>query len=383
MTGQPFLPFSRPSLGEAEIGAVADVLRSGWITTGPRCAQLEARTNELTGAKHSVAVTSATAGMHIAFVAHGIGPGDEVITPSMTWVSTVNLIMLLGATPVFADIDRDTLMVTPESVAAVITERTKLIVPVHYAGAPLDLAPLRALAASRGIPILEDAAHAIGTRYREEMVGKSGTAIFSLHPIKNVTSGEGGIVSTDDAEFAERLRRLRFHGLGSDTYGREAHGRAPQSEVIEPGFKYNMPDMNAVLGLVQMGRLEEFIERRAHLAALYDAAFAGMDGVFPLKRPSWPGRHAWHLYIVRVDPDRAGIDRAGFMGALKELGIGTGIHFRAVHEHRYYRERKDPLRVPLPNTEWNSARLVSLPLVPDMEDKDVRRVVDAIHEVLP
>jgi UDP-4-amino-4-deoxy-L-arabinose-oxoglutarate aminotransferase len=301
----------------------------------------------------------------------------------MTWVSTVNLIMLLGATPVFADIDRDTLMVTPESVAAVITERTKLIVPVHYAGAPLDLAPLRALAASRGIPLLEDAAHAIGTRYRDEMIGKSGTAIFSLHPIKNVTSGEGGIVSTDDAELAERLRRLRFHGLGSDTYGREAHGRAPQSEVLEPGFKYNLPDMNAVLGLVQMDRLEEFIDRRAHLAALYDAGFAGMDGVLPLKRPGWPARHAWHLYIVRVDPERAGIDRAGFMGGLKELGIGTGIHFRAVHEHRYYRERKDPLRAPLPNTEWNSARVVSLPLFPDMVDGDVQRVLDAIHEVLP
>ena len=381
MSSPDFLPFSRPSMSDAEITAVADVLRSGWITTGPKCRELEEKCNQLVGCKHSVAVTSATAAMHIALHAYGIGAGDEVITPSMTWVSTVNLITLLGATPVFADVDRDTLMVTRQSVEPLITPRTKLIVPVHYAGASLDLDPLRALARERGIPLLEDAAHAIGTRYKGEAIGKTGTVIFSLHPIKNVTSGEGGILSTDDAQYAERIRRLRFHGLGSDTYGREAQGRAPQSEVLEPGFKYNLPDMNAVVGLVQMTRLEQFIQRRTELANAYLERFASLPAVLPLSRPTWNQRHAWHLFIVRVDQERTGMKREEFMAALKERGIGTGIHFRAAHEHKFYRERAQFRRAPLPNSEWNSARVLSLPLFPDMGIQDVDRVVKAIREV--
>jgi UDP-4-amino-4-deoxy-L-arabinose-oxoglutarate aminotransferase len=377
-----FLPFSRPSLGDDEISAVADVLRSGWITTGPRARALEERCSELVGARATVAVTSATAGMHLVLQALGIGPGDEVVTPSMTWVSTVNLIVLAGATPVFADVDRDTLMVTRESVEPLVGERTKAIVPVHYAGAALDLDPLRALAAERGIALIEDAAHAIGTAYRGVSVGRSGTAIFSLHPIKNVTSGEGGLVCTDDAELAERLRRLRFHGLGADAYGRETQGRSPQSEVLEPGFKYNLPDVNAAIGLVQLGRLEGFIARRAALAAQYRETLDGDGLLLPLAPPSWPSRHAWHLFVVRLDEERAGLSREDFMGALKERGIGSGIHFRAVHEHRYYRGRPELVRAPLPATEWNSRRLLSLPLFPDMTPSDVERVLDAAQEIL-
>lgn len=380
MSTHDFLPFSRPSLGDAEIDAVADVLRSGWITTGPRCRQLEEEVCTLVGAASAVAVTSATAAMHLALHAHGIGPGDEVITPSMTWVSTVNLVTLAGATPVFADVDRDTLMVTRETVEPLVTERTRMIVPVHYAGASLDLQPLRELADERGIPLIEDAAHAIGTRYRDEPIGASGTAIFSLHPIKNVTSGEGGIFCTDQPELAERIRRLRFHGLGSDTYGREAQGRAPQSEVLEPGFKYNLPDVNAAIGLVQLGRLEDFIERRTALALQYLAELRDLEAVVPLRVA--PGRHAWHLFIVRLDTERAGISREELMAALKERGIGTGIHFRAAHLHRYYRERPASVRAPLPATEWNSERLLSLPLFPDMTPADVRRVVTALREIL-
>lgn len=382
MTQPSFLPFSRPAIGEAEIAAVADVLRSGWITTGPRARQLEDECARLVGATAAMAVTSATAGMHLALLALGIGPGDEVITPSMTWVSTINLITLLGAVPVFADVDRDHLMVTRATVEPCITARTKLIVPVHYAGAPCDLDALRELARERSIPMIEDAAHAIGTRHRDVPVGRSGTVIFSLHPIKNVTSGEGGIVCTDDLQFAERIRRLRFHGLGSDTYGRETQGRAPQSEVLEPGFKYNLPDMNAALGVVQVRRLEEFIQRRTELANEYRGRLRGVPGVLPLAVPPWPHRHAWHLFIVRLDTEATGMSRESFMAALKELGIGTGIHFRAAHEHRYYRERATPRLTGLPATEWNSARVVSLPLFPDMTPTDVDRVVGAIQAVL-
>ncbi len=377
----PFLPFSRPSIAPADIAAVTEVLESGWITTGARCAALEQAFAARTGAAHAVALTSATAGMHLLLHALSIGPGDEVVTPSMTWVSTVNLIVLAGATPVFVDVDRDTLMTTAERVAEALTPRTRLIVPVHFAGAPLDLAPLRELAAHRELPLVEDAAHAAGTEYSGRPVGAAGTAIFSLHPIKNFTTGEGGIVCTDSEPLAARLRRLRFHGLGADAYDRESQGRAPQAEVQEPGYKYNLPDMNAVLGLGQLARLDALNARRAALAARYRELLADVDGVLPLALPPYPLHHVWHLFIVRIDAERAGLDRDEFMARLKARGIGTGLHFRAAHLHRYYREHHPPQRA-LPNTEWNSARVCSLPLFPDMADTDVDRVVDAIRAVL-
>ena len=264
-----FLPLSKPSITEDEISAVADVLRSGWITTGAKNAELERLVCEITGAKYAVALSSATAGMHLLLKARNIGPGDEVITPSMTWVSTANQIELCGATPVFADINRDTLMVEAEMIEPLITERTRLIVPVHYAGASLDLGPLRALAERHAIPLVEDAAHAMGTEYKGQPIGQSGTAIFSFHPIKNITTGEGGMFCTDDAGLAEKIRQLRFHGLGVDAFDRETQGRSPQAEVLTPGYKYNLPDMNAVLGIGQLARLQELNDRRAVIAQAY------------------------------------------------------------------------------------------------------------------
>jgi UDP-4-amino-4-deoxy-L-arabinose-oxoglutarate aminotransferase len=378
----PFLPFSRPSITEQEIAAVGEVLRSGWITTGARCRELEEAFAARVGCRHAVALTSATAGLHVALHALGIGEGDEVITPAMTWVSTINLIRLCGATPVFVDVDRETLMTTRDLVRPRITSRTRLVVPVHMAGAALDLDPLRALAAERGIALIEDAAHAAGTAYRGRPVGQGGHSIFSLHPIKNFTSGEGGIVCTDDPVFAERIRRLRFHGLGSDAFDRQSQGRSPQAEVQEPGFKYNLPDMNAVLGLAQFRRLDEMNGRRAALAARYQALLAREPGVRPLGLPDYPFTHSWHLFIVRVDVDRAGMNRDEFMERLKAEGIGTGIHFRAAHLQKYYRETMPEVRGTLPATEWNSERICSLPLFPDMRDEDVDRVVAAIRRVL-
>ena len=377
-----FLPFSRPCISEAEIEAVAAVLRSGWITTGPKAAAFEAAFCAYCKADGAVALSSATGGMHLLLAAMGIGPGDEVITPSMTWVSTVNLIKLSGATLVFADIDRDTLMVTAATVAPLITERTRLILPVHFAGAPADLEPLRRLAAAKSIPLVEDAAHAAGTEYRGEKIGRRGTAIFSFHPIKNLTCGEGGMFCSDDLELVERIRRLKFHGLGVDAYDRAMQGRSPQAEVLEPGFKYNLTDMAAALGLGQLERLDAFIEKRALLAGRYLELLAGMDEIRPLAMPSYPLRHAWHLFVIRLDTRRAGMDRQTFMAELKKRNIGAGIHFKAVHTQRYYH---DTLRLPpgaLPNTEWNSDRICSLPLFPDMAPEDVDEVVAAIKEVL-
>ncbi|EPQ4128661.1 UDP-4-amino-4-deoxy-L-arabinose aminotransferase [Proteus mirabilis] len=374
-----FLPFSRPAIGDEEIKAVESVLRSGWITTGPQNHQLEQDFCEKFGSKHAIAVCSATAGMHVVLMAMGIGPGDEVITPSQTWVSTINIITLLGAEPVMVDIDRDTLMVSAESIKKAITPRTKAIIPVHYAGAPCDLDALRAVADEAGIPLIEDAAHAIGTRYKDEWIGEKGTSIFSFHAIKNVTCAEGGLVVTDDDELANRVRCLKFHGLGVDAFDRQVQGRKPQAEVVEPGYKYNLSDIHAAIAVVQLSRLEEMNAKRAELVALYREKLQDSP-LEMLSVPEYPHLHANHLFMVRVDKNACGIDRDTFMEKLKQKEIGTGLHFRAAHTQKYYRERYPSLS--LPQSEWNSATLCSLPLFPDMSNKDVIRVVDAINEIL-
>ncbi|HEJ9626388.1 MULTISPECIES: UDP-4-amino-4-deoxy-L-arabinose aminotransferase [Proteus] len=374
-----FLPFSRPAIGDEEIKAVEDVLRSGWITTGPQNHQLEQDFCEKFGSKHAIAICSATAGMHVVLMAMGIGAGDEVITPSQTWVSTMNIITLLGAKPVMIDVDRDTLMVSAEDVKKAITPRTKAIIPVHYAGAPCDLDALRKVAEEAGIPLIEDAAHAIGTRYKNEWIGEKGTSIFSFHAIKNVTCAEGGLVVTDNDELANRVRCLKFHGLGVDAFDRQIQGRKPQAEVVEPGYKYNLSDIHAAIAVVQLGRLDEMNAKRTELVALYREKLKDSP-LEMLSVPEYSHLHANHLFMVRVDKNACGIDRDAFMEKLKQKDIGTGLHFRAAHTQKYYRERYPALS--LPQSEWNSATLCSLPLFPDMSNEDVIRVVDAINEIL-
>ncbi len=378
-----FLAFSRPSISEEEIRAVGEILRSGWITTGPRAAQFETDFAEYCNCPCSgVALTSATAGMHLLLAALGIGPGDEVITPSMTWVSTVNLIVLAGARPVFADIDQDSLMTGADQIAPLVTERTRLIIPVHFAGAALDLDPIRELAESRSIPVVEDAAHAAGTEYRGRKIGSRGTSIFSFHPIKNMTTGEGGMFCSDDEGLLQKIRRLKFHGLGVDAHDRTQQGRSPQAEVLEPGFKYNMMDISAALGLGQLSRLEDFIEKRTALARYYMQRLSEVEEIQPLTVPESTSRHAWHLFIVRLDTEQAGMSREDFMDGLKSRNIGTGLHFRAVHEQHYYKTTFELPAGSLPATEWNSSRICSLPLFPAMSRTDVDDVVAAIKEVL-
>lgn len=373
-----FLPFSRPSMGDEEFQAIKAVLQSGWITTGPQNQALEEAFCTLTGNRFAIAVSSATAGMHVTLMALGVGPGDEVITPSLTWVSTLNMIELLGATPVMIDVDRDTLMVTPEAIEAAITPRTKAIVPVHYAGAPVDIDAIYAVAHRHGIAVIEDAAHAAGTFYKGQHVGGKGTAIFSFHAIKNMTCAEGGLVVTDDENLARQIRSLKFHGLGVDAFDRQTHGRAPQAEVLSPGYKYNLADINAALALVQLAKLPQTNQKRRDIAQRYLRELA--DTPFqPLALPGWPHQHAWHLFIIRVDENRCGISRDALMEQLKARGIGTGLHFRAAHTQKYYRERYPNLA--LPNTEWNSARICSLPLFPDMTHDDTTRVIAALHQL--
>ncbi|MCH5572133.1 UDP-4-amino-4-deoxy-L-arabinose aminotransferase [Pseudomonas syringae] len=376
---QTFLAFSRPSIGDEEIAAVTRVLRSGWITTGPECQKLEEEFAARVGAQHAVALSSATGAMHVALLALGVGPGDEVITPSQTWVSTANMICLLGATPVFVDVDRDTLMTSAALIEQAITPRTKAILPVHYAGAAFDLDPLYALADRHGITVIEDAAHAAGTAYQGRPVGQQGTAIFSFHAIKNMTCAEGAMLVTDNARLADRVRQLKFHGLGVDAYDRLTLGRKPQAEVMEPGFKYNLADINASIARVQLQRLDTINAQRQALASHYLERLANSP-VLPLALPRYAQQHAWHLFILRIDPERCGLDRDAFMKALQARNIGTGIHFIATHLHSYYRKRFPDVR--LPDTEWNSSRLCSIPLFPDMSLDDVERVVGAIESTL-
>jgi len=381
-----FLPLSRPAIAQPEIDAVVEVLKSGWITTGPKNAELEAAIKNYTGAAHAVALSSATAGLHLCLVALGIGPGDEVITPSMTWVSTVNLITLVGAKPVFVDVDKDSLMTTAERIEAQITAKTKLIIPVHYAGAPLDLDAIYALAERHQLPVIEDAAHAIGCHYKGRPIGQTGHCLFSLHAIKNVTTAEGGIFTTHDAQLAERIRRLKFHGLGVDAFDRETQGRAPQAEVIEPGFKYNMPDICAVLGLGQLQRLEEITQQRQALVAAYRERLSSLPGITPLSIPDYPHQHCCHLMIIRVEPSVCGFNRDQLIDYLKQQGIGAGIHFKACHSQKYYREnyasRFGEINPDLSNSEFNSQRICSLPLFPDMQLSDVNRVISAITQFI-
>ncbi|MBL7211225.1 MAG: UDP-4-amino-4-deoxy-L-arabinose aminotransferase [Desulfobacteraceae bacterium] len=377
-----FLPFSRPSITEEDIAAVGRVLRSGWITAGQNTARFEQEFCRYIGCGGAVALSSATAGMHLVLKALGIGPGDEVITPSMTWVSTVNHIVLVGATPVFVDIEKDTLMVSSDAVEKCLSSKTRLIVPVHFAGASVHMDPIRKMADQKGVPVIEDTAHALGTHYLGRPVGKEGSSIFSFHPIKNITTGEGGMFCSDDEDLLEHIKRLKFHGLGVDAYDRQTQGRSPQAQVLEPGYKYNMTDIAAALGLSQLGRINELNKKRAELAMKYRDRLSEIDEIIPLSDPPHTTRHAWHLFIVRLDIDRTGLGRDDFMHQVKKRNIGTGLHFRAVHLQKYYTESMGTRYGMLPNTEWNSDRICSLPLFPDMTPEDVDDVIEVIKKVL-
>jgi dTDP-4-amino-4,6-dideoxygalactose transaminase len=376
-----FLPLSRPSIGDAEVDAVVACLRSGWITSGPRVAEFERLFAEAVGAKHAVAVSSATAGLHLAFLAAGLGPGDEVITSPLTWASTGNMILAVGARPVFADIDPATLNVDPAAVERAVTERTRAIVPVHFAGQPVDLDPLRALAARRGIALIEDAAHALGTTYRGRPVGGgSSAAVFSFHPIKAITTGEGGMVTTDDADFAERIGLLRFHGITRDAWKRYGKHGSPDYEIVELGYKYNLTDLQAALGIAQLARLEEFIAARTRVAGWYADLLRHVPAVAMLAPVAYPARHAWHLLVVRLGLDALRIDRDDVIGALLAENIGVGLHFKALHLHRLYRD--DVTSAALPHATAASHAILSLPLFPAMTEDDVRDVADALDGVL-
>jgi UDP-4-amino-4-deoxy-L-arabinose-oxoglutarate aminotransferase len=380
---QTFLPFTRPSITEAEIREVSETLRSGWITSGPRVAAFEKEFSAYVSAPFGTAVTSGTAGFHILLQALGIGSGDEVISPSLTWPSPVNMMEFVGARPIFADIDRRTFQLDPASVEQVLTPQTKAIVPVHFAGQPCDLNALGTLCEKHSLILIEDAAHAIGTEYRGQRIGsRRNPAVFSFHAIKNLTTGEGGLITVSDERLRERLISLRFHGINQDAWKRYAREAAKGYDLFEPGWKYNLTDLQAAVGLAQLKRIEEMNARRAKLAELYDKLFDETPEIIRPARVTYPSRHAWHLYTILIDPEKTGLTRDEFREEMRRRNIGTGLHFLAVHELSFYRERYRPAPELLRNSEYVAARIVSLPLFPDMKEEDVVEVVEEIRDIL-
>ncbi len=369
-----FIPMSRPFIGEEEIDEVTKVLRSGWITTGPKCKEFEEIYASLTGAKEGIALVSATAGMHLTLKALGIGAGDEVITPSMTFASTVNQIVLAGAKPVFADCDYDTLMVKPEDIARLITKKTKAIIPVHFAGAPADMDAIETAAGS--IPVIEDAAHAIDTFYKGRHIGSKNMAIFSFHPIKNITTTEGGMITGSDENLMRRIRILRFHGIERDAWKRYGKGSDPSYDIMEPGYKYNMTDVQAAIGIAQMKKLGIITKKRSEIANAYLTGMKDIRGIDLPGVPSYEHKHSWHLFVVKVNS----MSRGDFMAALAEENIGYGIHFPACHTLKYVKEMFGETSLPV--TENISEKILSLPIYPSMTDEEVSGVINAVKRIL-
>ena len=371
MTRATQLGFQPPALGEEEIAAVAETLRSGWLTTGPRTALLEERMAAYLEAKHVLAVASGTAAMHLSLVALGVGQAesgerDEVITSPITWPATANVIVHAGATPVFVDVRPSDLNIDPAQVEAALTPRTKAILPVHLAGQPCDLDPIWAL----GLPVVEDAAHAAESAYRgRKLGGLSDATCFSLYATKNIAAGEGGLVATDRDDLANAVRNLRLMRRGDGS----------RYDITVPGYKANLPDVLAAIALVQLDKLPEHTARRRRQFELYDAGLAGVDGIEPLARD---GRdtHAFHLYVVRIDPERFGATRDDVQRALALERISTSLHFLPVHRLTWYRERY-PEQPPLPVAERAGDEILSLPLSPAHTEDDIRDVIDAIQRI--
>ena len=381
----PFLPFALPEIGEDEIAEVVDTLRSGWVTTGPKAKRFEDDFGAFLGdaALHCMAVNSATAGLHLALEALGIGPGDEVITTTHTFTATAEVVRYLGADVVLVDIDPATLCIDPKLVEAAITPRTKAILPVHYGGLAADMQSLLALAQRHGLKVVEDAAHALPTTVGGALVGTLGSdaTVFSFYANKTITTGEGGMVVTRDAALAKRIKTMRLHGMSRDAFDRFT-AKVPSwyYEIVAPGFKYNLTDLAAALGIHQLKRARAFHARRAQIAHGYDEAFAGLPLVTP---PGPPGAdlHAWHLYPLRLD-DAAPIGRDTLIERLFAAGIGCSVHYIPLHLQPYWRERYALRPESFPHSQRAYERMLSLPIYTRMTDADVQRVADAVRSAL-
>lgn len=381
------VPYHRPSIGDDEINEVVRTLKSGWLTTGPRTAQFEREFSDYAGVPHALAVNSCTSGLHLALAALNIGPGMEVITTPLTFCATVNTIIHTGATPVLADVGPDG-NIDPASIASRITERTRAIVPVHFAGLPCDMEAIWFLARRHGLDVIEDCAHAAGALYQGRHAGAahaltgehSAASVFSFYAVKNLTTGEGGMVLTHDEELASRIKILSLHGISKNAWNRYTDRGHWGYQVLEPGYKYNMSDIQSSIGIHQLRRLEGFIAARARFAELYNSLLADVEEVeVPAGKPDC--RHAWHLYTLRLNLERLAIGRDEFIDQLKERGVGTSVHFIPIPLHPFFAARAKLRQNRCPNALDLYPRLISLPLFPAMTEAQVEYVANAVRTI--
>ncbi len=387
---ETFLPFTRPMVGEEEIAEIIDSINSGWITTGPKSAKFETALAEYNGVKHCMAMNSATTAQEITMQLMGLQPGDEVITTGLTWVSTLSTVILQGGVPVLVDIDPKTLNLDPAKLEAAITPRTKGIIPVHLTGLPVPMDAVWAIAKKHGLWVIEDAAQAMGAHYKGKKIGsdpRSVMSVYSFHPNKNMTTGEGGAIAFHDDEYAARIQRLRFHGIERDAWKRQSKEGSVHIDVMEPARKANFMDIQAAMGLHQIQKLDGFNVRRGELFHRYLELMKDMDEVMlPYEGDAELG-HCFHLFVLRIHPEKAGLDRDAFVTELKARNIGTGIHYKPSHQHTFYRDfyAKHPQGMPkdgLPHTDWSGDRLCSIPLWPGLKEEEQDEVVAEIKDVI-
>jgi perosamine synthetase len=377
-----YLPFHLPEIGDEEIDAVVRTLRSGWLTTGPQVRAFEEQFAAYVGAPHAVAVNSATAALHLALEAAGIRDGDEVIVPTMTFAATGEVVVYLGATPVLADCDAVTLNIDPDAVEAAVTPRTRAIVPVHFAGHPCAMDRILEVAARHGLVVIDDAAHALPASWSGRAVGTMGLATaFSFYATKAITTGEGGMLTTADPALADRARMMSLHGISRDAWKRYTAEGSWAYEILAAGFKYNLTDIAAALGIEQLKKCTRFCERRRAIAARYDAGFEDVPELAtPVSDPAV--EHAWHLYVVQLELERLRIDRTEFVQRLRQRNIGASVHFIPLHRHPFYRAAARQPRVGFGNADRASERIVSLPIFSRMTDADVDDVIAAVRAIL-
>lgn len=377
-----FLPYCLPDLGQDEIDEVVDTLKSGWITTGPKVKKFEANFADYVNADHAIAVNSCTGGLHVALAAAGIGPGDEVIVPTMTFAATANVVVHVGATPVLVDVEPDTLNISPEKFEAAITPRTKAVIPVHLYGHPCDMDAIETIAKAHNLLIIEDAAHAVAAEWHGRKIGTFGDAtVFSFYATKNLTTAEGGMITTNNEAYAKDMRTWVLHGMTHDAWNRYSAEGSWYYEVVAPGFKYNMMDIQAALGLHQLNRLEAMTAQREAIAARYTQGFEDLSELtLPVQRSGV--RHVWHLYPIRLRLPYLAIDRADFIRQLNGEGIGTSVHFIPLHRHPYYAQRfgLQPSDFPVADAAYQG--LISLPLYTRMTMADVDDVIEAVRRIV-
>ncbi len=377
-----FLNFALPLIGEEEIDEVVDSLKSGWLTTGPKTQEFSDRFADLINTKYAVPVSSCTAALHLSHLTHDIGPGDEVITSPLTFCATANVVVHVGATPVFVDITRDVFNIDPNKIEEKITERTKAIIPVHYGGHPCDMDEIMEIAKKHDLTVIEDVAHSPGAEYKGKRIGSIGdTGCFSFYATKNLTTAEGGMLTTDDAAVAEKAKSLSLHGLSNDAWDRYSARGSWYYEVVRPGYKYNMTDIQAAIGLHQLDKFSRFQERRAGIVQQYDEAFSGIAEIETPNKRDYV-KHAWHLYPILIDPDLLDIDRAGFIEEMNKENIGTSVHFIPLHLHPFYQKQFGLKRGDYPVVEEVYDRMLSIPLFPKMTDEDVADVVGAVKVIV-